>query len=282
MRHVWACSLILAAGLSGCCSCVGPNADRPSLPAMLVQIPQTTILFQMVRIPGGKIELAPLKEGDKPRAEAIRSIWVATTETTWDAFGIWAFARDLPPAQRMAEIGARTRPSAAIASPDAGFGFGDHPAINMTHKAAGDYCQWLSAQTGRRFRLPTEAEWEYACRAGGRPLGNHKPEELDKVAWYAGNSEEATHPVGRKQANAWGLHDMLGNVSEWVEVGSGQPPCVKGGSYRTSAAKTGSAWRALESAGWQARAVDNPPSRWWFSDAPQVGFRVVCEIAEGE
>ena len=282
MRWLWAYLLILAMGLAGCCSASRPNADKPSLPAMLVQIPRTTISFQMVRIPAGKVELAPMKEGDKPRVEDVRSIWVATTETTWDAFGIWAYGLDLTPMQRATEIAARTRPSPTYGPPDAGFGFGDHPAINMTHKAAVDYCQWLSAQTGRRFRLPTEAEWEYACRAGRRPLEKLAPAELEKIAWYAGNSEEATHPVGQKQANAWYLNDMLGNVGEWVEAGNGQPACVKGGSYRSSAERTNSASRVQEKPSWQARAVDNPPSRWWFSDATHVGFRVVCEIDKGE
>ena len=97
-----------------------------------------------------------------------------------------------------------------------GFGRDGQPAICMTHHAAMEYCRWLSAKTGKVYRLPTEAEWEYACRAGTKTAyswGND-PEKLDEYAWDVNNAEKPM-PVGKKKPNPWGLYDMHGNVAEW-------------------------------------------------------------------
>jgi formylglycine-generating enzyme required for sulfatase activity len=91
----------------------------------------------------------------------------------------------------------------------------DHPVEMVSKNDAHDFLAKLNAQNdGYKYRLPTEAEWEYAARAG---TGSAPPASLDDVAWYGANSEDATHPVGMKKPNAWGLYDMLGNVREWVE-----------------------------------------------------------------
>ncbi|MCI5158705.1 MAG: hypothetical protein D3906_09765, partial [Candidatus Electrothrix sp. AUS1_2] len=95
-------------------------------------------------------------------------------------------------------------------SKDEGWGGGRRPVINVSWQDAVDYCEWLSRETGQTYRLPTEAEWEYACRAGSESAYSFGDDEksLDEYAWYEKNSDGKTHPVGEKTANAWGLHDM--------------------------------------------------------------------------
>ena len=100
---------------------------------------------------------------------------------------------------------------------DRSWGRGDRPAINVNWKDARDYCEWLSQQTGEHYRLATEAEWEYACRAGSTSRYCYGDEEakLGDYAWYSNNAKAQTHPVGKKKPNAWQLYDMHGNVREW-------------------------------------------------------------------
>jgi formylglycine-generating enzyme required for sulfatase activity len=98
--------------------------------------------------------------------------------------------------------------------------FDDYPVVYVSWDNAVDFCKWLSAKEGKQYRLPTEAEWEYCCRAGQagtRYCFGNKDEQLQIYAWYKDNSDERTHRVGQLKPNAWGLHDMHGNAWEWCQ-----------------------------------------------------------------
>jgi formylglycine-generating enzyme required for sulfatase activity len=101
---------------------------------------------------------------------------------------------------------------------DEGWGRGRRPVINVTAYDAEAYCEWLSKVTGKFYRLPTENEWEYACRGGsdGEYCFGDDVSQLVDYAWYSDNSEGKTHPVGEKKPNNYGLYDMHGNVWEWT------------------------------------------------------------------
>lgn len=91
------------------------------------------------------------------------------------------------------------------------------PVEHVTWHEAAEFCRRLGEKEGRHYRLPTEAEWEYACRAGSTAAYSTGKDEaaLAEAGWYQRNSGNQSHPVGQKKPNAWGLHDMHGNVSEW-------------------------------------------------------------------
>ena len=108
----------------------------------------------------------------------------------------------------------RDRAGKSLTLPGAGK---NYPMYYVSWNEVMEFCRKVSAKTGKKVRLPTEAEWEYACRAGSKTrfdFGNNDT-DLGDHAWYTGNSDDKTHPVGQKKPNAWGLYDMLGNVSQW-------------------------------------------------------------------
>jgi formylglycine-generating enzyme required for sulfatase activity len=181
-----------------------------------------------------------------------------------------------------------------------GMGKDGFPAISMTQHAANKYCQWLSAKTGEFYRLPTEAEWEYACRAGTttRYFFGKDVKKLGDYAWYEQNSDFKYQKVGKKKPNPWGLHDMYGNVTEWVldqydpdfykksaaqgpsldpwnRASQPYPHSVRGGSWDDEANLCRSAARRGSDRAWKMTDPQLPKSVWYFSDAQFVGFRIV-------
>ena len=155
----------------------------------------------------------------------------------------------------------------------------DLPVTSITWKEAREFCLKLSEKEGAIYRLPTEAEWEYACRAGAAdpPAGRA---QLQAVAWYAENSDGTPHPVGQKKPNAWALHDMLGNVAEWTLDTYGPYPRVDedkdpaGPPTASMKVVRGGSWRGFVPALRCAARTGTPESY----QLPHLGLRVVQEI----
>jgi len=193
----------------------------------------TDLSVAMVPIPGGKFIMgSPETEADRNEDEGstrevkISPFWMGKYEVTWDQYDAWREDIDqlrrklmsIKAGPRDLAVDGVSKPTEEYTDMSFGMGKGDYPAICMTQHAARVFCQWLSAKTGRYYRLPTEAEWEYACRAGtstAYSFGND-PGQLDQYAWFFDNSDDSYQPVGKKKPNAWGLYDMHGNVYEWV------------------------------------------------------------------
>src|SRR2546428_652654 len=154
----------------------------------------------MVHIPAGKVHIGG-NDID------IKSFWIERTETTFDEYDVYAYQLDLTEKQRIDGVDAKSRPSKPYGAPDRGFGHHNYPAISIAFHAADEYCKWLSAKTGKKYRLPTEAEWQYACEANEKQPTTAA--EKDKFAWFDDNADDKTHPVAKKAPNAFGLFDML-------------------------------------------------------------------------
>lgn len=274
----------------------------------------TDIKFDMVPIPGGKFLMGSPEneEGRKPdegpqHEVEIEPFWMAKYETLWDAYETWSFELDKRRREQTRQTATKWDEIAdAIARPtppytDMSFGMGkkDRPAVCMTLYAAQHFCKWLSAKTGRYYRLPTEAEWEYACRAGTTTAYSFgdDPADLDDYGWYFDNADDKYQRVGQKKPNPWGLYDMHGNVAEWVldqyvpdayQKFAGKtvknplvpatkeyPIVVRGGSWMDDPELCRSAARRGSHPDWKMQDPQIPQSIWYLTDAPFVGFRVV-------
>ncbi|MCI5181798.1 MAG: hypothetical protein D3921_04645 [Candidatus Electrothrix sp. AW1] len=161
---------------------------------------------EMVILPKGRFRM-----GDIQGIEENRGLPVHEVEL--NSFAIGRYPVTFAEYEAFCQATGRTGPY------DRGWGRGKHPVINVSWQDAQEYCQWLSRETGQTYRLPTEAEWEYACRAGSESAYCFGDDEklLGEYAWYNKNSGNKTHPVDEKLPNAWGLHDLHGNVWEWCQ-----------------------------------------------------------------
>ena len=225
-----------------------------------VKIPGTKASFEMVKIAG---------------APGLKPFSIGAREVTWGELRLYS-----EPGSKDA-VDAVTRPSDALTYfgevvPQESRG-PEMPATNARWHTAVQYCAWLSKKTGRFFRLPTESEWEVAARAGDAAPAPAAP--LD-VAWCAGNAKRITHPGGGKKPNAFGIHDMLGNVWEYTLEFDRPPeygPVLRGGCYATPSDEITYASRRLIPQNWFQDDCVRPRSVWWLgSDKSQQGFRVVC------
>jgi len=304
------------------------RADATGHQNYVEHVPDTEVSFPMAAIRGGTFRQgSPItesgrrdNEGPRHRVE-LRPFWMGKYEVTWPEFYAYMREKDFNITDKPLRpaLSARQAKADAVSKPtkpyiDETFGWGDvtYPAFDMSHHAAMNYCEWLSAKTGRTYRLPTEAEWEFACRAGSTeafPFGKD-PARLDDYAWYVRTSptelhpKGCTHPVGKKRPNAWGLHDMLGNVAEWcldeydpdfydslpwertplgpVKLPGKQqyPHVARGGMFKSPPADCRCAGRARSDRSWNAADPQEPQSIWWLASGKKVGFRVVRPVDE--
>jgi formylglycine-generating enzyme required for sulfatase activity len=236
-----------------------------ALPSFEEKIPGTVVSFRMIQVPDGRSAVGG-------KEVPVKGLAVAEAEVTWDLYDIYAFQLDLPPEDRDKTEDARSRPSKPYGAPDRGFGHAGFPALGIHHQAAMRFCEWLSKKTGKKYRLPTEAEWEYFARAGTAD----NPANIEEISWHYDNTEQ-TQAVKKKKPNAWGIYDTFGNVMEWVLTADGEPVCV-GGSYLEKPKDMSFGWRKPFDPNWQADDAHSPKSKWWLSNGPQVGLRVVCEL----
>jgi len=272
--------------------------------------------YPMVAIPGGKFMMGslPAEKGHKPdeaprHSVTIEPFWMGKFEVTWDIYDLFTtkniekeMATRYPDGADLSKTDATTRPSPSYVDMSFGMGRSGYPAINMTQYAAIKFCAWLYDKTGIFYRLPTEAEWEYACRGTGPnaslaySFGNDV-KKLGEYAVFNGNSDGSYKKIGTKKPNSFGLHDMHGNVMEWTQdqyiedyykqkaagtvkepyapTTSLYPNSVRGGSWDDDPTVLRSAARTPSAPAWKVLDPQSPKSDWWLTSASFVGFRVV-------
>jgi len=314
--------------------------DQGYMVAYIERIPGTEVTFEMIPVPGGEFLLgSPEDEADRSDDEGpqrrvrVAPFWVGKCEVTWAEYQAYMNTygpmkslnrlrvemrrfggeseklKSLPKVKEFLEsesldIDGVTAPT-PLYYPGVTYATGEEPnqpAVTMSQFAAKQYSKWLSGITGQEYRLPTEAEWEYAARAGSTtPFAFDAKQSLDDYAWYADNAEDQLQAVGSKKPNAWGLHDMHGNVAEWVldeydethyanlkeEISAPDavrwptqlfPRVIRGGCWFDEPAQCRSAARhKSDDPEWTTQDPNLPVSPWWFTEDPAagVGFRIV-------
>lgn len=272
-------------------------------------LPGTEVSFQMTFIPSGAFLMGSPEDEDGRQPDegprhtvSIDSLWVGTVEVTWDLFDFFltenkpVFA-GLPDEKRKA-VDAVSRPTPAFEDPSMGMGRKGFPVVNVSPYAALTFCKWLSLVTGRFYRLPTEAEWEYICRAGSNTAYSFgdDPKQLGDYAVYFDNSSGQYAEGASKKPNAWGVYDMHGNVAEWtldeyaadyyakiqepVHNPWNKPTSLysrvyRGGSWDDEASDLRSAARKKSGLFLQKGDPQIPKSFWWYTNASFIGFRLV-------
>jgi len=293
--------------------CGSVMAQKPLENYMQV-ISGSDVKYDLVAIKGGEFMMGSpasekgRKEDEGPQHKVkIEPFWMGKYEVIWDLYDLFTtknieieMAKRHPdPENSPAKTDGSTRPSAAYVDMSFGMGRAGYPAINMTQYAAIYFCKWLYEKTGIFYRLPTEAEWEYACRAGTSTAYSFgdDPKLLNDFGWFKTNSDGGYKKIGTKKPNPWGLFDMHGNVMEWTldqyykdyyakrakgevkeefpKVTELYPTSVRGGSWDDDAALARSGSRIPSNADWKMIDPQSPKSEWWMTSASFVGFRIV-------
>lgn len=250
-------------------------------------------------------EMLPVPDG---------GFWIGKHEVTWELYRAFmengkprnldgSINRDGDPTtleapeirdgEKLADVVCQPPPPYHAQHFEMGEGYGPGwPAVAMSQHAASKFCEWLSAQTGHYYRLPTESEWELACRTGTTTAYSFgdDPALLGDFAWTYNNSDFSYQKVGTKKPNSWGIHDMHGNVAEWcladnlrsIDILLDGPPqrITRGGSYRDKipAETTRCDSRILSDSAWNASDPRKPKSIWYLSNNQWVGFRIARPV----
>ena len=298
------------------------ETDQGFMVPYTVTIPGSDITFEMIPIPGGVVKMGS-PEGEEERASdegpqvtvKVDPIWIGKYEVTWGEYKQYMELHDIfkgfesfqmRKVDDIHGVDVITAPS-NLYDPTFTYEAGDgprQPAATMTQFAAKHYTKWLSILTEDFYRLPSEAEWEYAARAGTDTayFFGDDPDELEDYGWYEDNSDELRHDVGELKPNPWGLYDVYGNVAEWTldaysadgyaHVKDAETPAMKainwpekeyplvarGGSFEMTAAECRSAARlGSDDEAWKIDDPNVPKSPWWYTTYPGtgVGIRLV-------
>lgn len=292
------------------------------------KIPGTDIEFEMIPVPGGEYTMGTSEDADEfvedesPTVKVkVKPMWVARTEARWDMYKeymrMYSVFKEFE-ARGIREVNDDNQADAVTAptelyDPSFTFEYGDRPeqpAVTMTQYAAQQFTKWLSRISGVQYRLPTEAEWEYAARGGTTTAYSwgDNPDDIEDYAWYFDNSLDGPGEVGTKKPNPFGLFDMHGNAAEWTvneytedgyqwmvdqeltdaTAASKFPvnpyPCVaRGGSWEMDPPELRSAARlASNDEDWKEEDPNFPRSPWWFTSDPSrgVGFRLFRSLED--
>lgn len=290
-----------------------------------VTIPGTNVQFEMIPVPAGKFSIGSpdaepeRKEDEGPQVEVeVPPFWLAKNELTWAEYKIYMslyqvfkklYTNNIRKVSDDNRVDAITAPTPLYDASHT-FEFGEdpqQPAVTMTQYSAKQYTKWLSGMTGTQYRLPTEAEWEYAARGGSKSAYSFGDDvkQLADYACFEGNNTGGPSKVGQKKPNAFGLNDMHGNVWEWTmdaysedgyeAIGSGPvtlekaiqwptsayPRCVRGGGWQDPADRCRSAVRmGSEDEDWKDEDPNVPLSPWWYTSDParSVGMRIARSL----
>ena len=243
-------------------------------------IPGSSVSFEMVPIPEGDFTMGSDRKNESPPHRVhVSAFWMGKFEITWNEYRLFMFAKD-------DGADAVSRPTRPYVEMSFGMGIDGFPAISMTQHAANKYAEWLSAKTGEFYRLPTEAEWEYACGAD--------PPNLREYAWFNANSAGKYHQIGTKKPNLHGVYDMLGNVMEWTldqfspdfyarsprddpwnKPTQPYPLSARGGSWMDPPSDVRCSARTPSDPSWKQQDPQLPKSIWYETDAQGLGFRLV-------
>jgi len=228
----------------------------------------------------------------------VNDFWMAEVEISWDIYELFLSRDNASEAKSRGSIELEIDGVSGATPPYLNYNKPSLPVVNLTQYAASQFCKWLTAKTGRYYRLPSEAEWEYACRGGEATAFSfgQSTRQLNDYGWHKGNSEGKLHPSKEKKPNPFGLYDMHGNAAEWVldsydsqaYIGRDKgvynpvkknrklyPRVVRGGSFKDDSDRLRSASRGTSTPQWKKQDPQIPKSLWWHTDATHIGFRIV-------